>query len=70
MPAKGAPVGQKQPSQSRLDGISGNGASKIDGSAVRAMRGGKPDSGADHKLLSASSAPLAAGSARLADVVE
>jgi len=42
MAAKGAPVGLKKPLESRLDGVSGAYASKIDGSAMRAACGEQP----------------------------
>ena len=70
MTAKRAPVGLKKPLESPLHKISGVYASKVDGSAMRAVSEGEPYHGADHGSASAFVAMVAAGPARFGDGVE
>jgi len=69
MTAKTAPVGLEKPLQSRLHETSGVYASKVDGSAMRAVSGTGPYHGTDHVSASAFVEIVAAGP-RLGDGVE
>ena len=60
--AKTTTVGLKEPVESRLDGITGADSPKIDGSAMRTVRGEQTHGGADHNAASAFAALFAAGS--------
>lgn len=70
MTAKTTPVGLKKPLESRLHKTSGVYASKVDGSAMRAVSGAEPYHAADHGSTSALVAMVAAGPARFGDAVE
>ena len=52
MTAKRAQVGLKKPLESRLNGVSGVHASKIDGSAMGTARGEQREFGVDHDPVS------------------
>lgn len=70
MTAKTAPVGLKEPMESRLHKISGIYASKVDGSAMRAVTGAEPSQRADHGSASAFVVLVATEPARFGDGVE
>jgi hypothetical protein len=56
--AKTTTVGLKEPVESRLDGITGAYSPKIDGSAIRTVRGEQAHNGANHDPASAFAALL------------
>lgn len=70
MTAKRAPVGLKEPSEGRLDGISGADTSKIDGSAMGTARGEQPEFGLDHDPVSTFAGLPTEGRARFKDGAE